>query len=134
MANIYKNAYIELNEETDELKFVRGEIEKKYDVNGREIERHFVKIPSNKFGIMCVRGIDECEFKLSAYDKFIVEAMDYYGNYTFDTDPTIDITMEKILFTNHDCENTTMKRTKFSADSDLCVFEYYDVRVSLVRK
>lgn len=128
------NSYVEFVEDALHFKNIVGEIEKKYYLDGNEMQRDIVKIPQKHFGIMCVSGIDTCSIEITNYEKFIIEAMKYFEEYTFEEDPTINLCMTKITYDNHNCKNANVIKTTICSDSDLCEFHYYNIYITLKYK
>lgn len=110
---------------------IEGEFKKRYYPDGEEMTFNLIEIPSNKFGLMYVYGLDTFKLEITSWENFTINQMNYFNNYIFEEhNNRIEISIERINnYTEHDCSNATIIKTTVRSDRDLCVFEYYDIEI-----
>lgn len=71
-------------------------------------------------------------YKVISYDNFIIEAMKYFDEHIpGEDDDIIELIMERMKHTNHNCDNANIIKTIISScNSNLRKFEYYDICIT----
>jgi hypothetical protein len=128
-----ENAYVEFIDNFLHFRKIEGEITKECD---DETRRNIIKIRNKYFGVVClIYAPNDYELIVATEEDFMIDAMMHLKNNTLLDNPfymleheyKTEMYMQRMNFTNHNCENAKVIKIMITYNFASCVFEYYEI-------